>query len=170
MIRPMKLSDVPRVAEIHIFGWRSAFRGIVPDEVLFGRMSVQRSMERFEDSFAADNSHDTYVYDDGIIKGWTSAGPCRDEDEPQAFEIGAIYIEPCMKDSGIGTKLVIFCEEIAAQRGYSKICIWTLENNALARAFYEKLGYVHDGAKKYMDNLYANSVRYKKLMKDVKIC
>ena len=170
MIRPMKRTDVPRVAEIHVFGWRSAFRGIVPDEVLFGRMSVQRSIKRFEDSLAADNSHDTYVYDDGIIKGWMSAGPCRDEDETQAFEIGAIYIEPCMKGSGIGTKLVTFCEEIAAQRGFDKICIWTLEGNAPTRAFYEKLGYAHDGARKYMENLSTHAVRYKKHIKDVKIC
>ena len=32
MIRAMEISDIPRVAEIHVFGWRSAFRGIISDE------------------------------------------------------------------------------------------------------------------------------------------
>jgi hypothetical protein len=27
MIIPMEMADVPRVAEIHVFGWRSAYRG-----------------------------------------------------------------------------------------------------------------------------------------------
>ena len=162
IIRPMEISDVPRVAEIHVFGWRSAFRDIVPDRVLFGRMSVQRSIKRFEDSLAADIPYDTYVYDDGIIWGWMSAGPCRDEDEPNAFELGGIYIEPCMKGRGIGTQLVAFCEEIAKQRGYSKITIWTLKDNMPTRAFYEKLGYTHDGARKLLENLPAHAVRYTK--------
>ena len=138
--------------------------------LLFGRMSVQKSMERFEDSFADGNPYNTYVYDDGIVWGWISAGPCRDEDEPNAFEIGGIYIEPCMKRSGIGTRLVAFCEEFAIQRGYNKICIWTLENNIPTRAFYEKLGYLHDGAKKYIENWAANTVRYIKNMRDVIEC
>jgi len=40
MIRRAKVDDANRIAEIHVFGWRCAYRGIVSDEYLFGKASV----------------------------------------------------------------------------------------------------------------------------------
>ena len=112
-IRPMEVRNIPRVAEIHVLGWRSAYRGIVSDEILFGRMSVQRSIGRFTEHFATDDEYSHYVYDDGIIKGIMTICPCRDADKPGYFELGGIYIEPVMQRSGIGRELARFCEKTA---------------------------------------------------------
>lgn len=46
----MKLSDVPRVAEIHVFGWRSTYREIVSDEFLFNKMLVSKRMAYFDNA------------------------------------------------------------------------------------------------------------------------
>jgi len=167
MIRPMQISDIPRVAEIHVFGWRCAYKGIVPDEHLFNVLSVAKRMERFETSMKdkeiAWNSN-TFVYDDGIIKAFLTIGPCRDEDKLSAFELGGIYVDPCLQGKGIGTALVAHCEEIAAKRGYNEVCLWTFEKNAAARAFYEKVGYVHDGATQIVEPYGAVGVRYHKAL------
>ena len=167
MIRPMQFSDIPRVAEIHVFGWRCAYRGIVPDEHLFNVLSVAKRMERFEvsmkDKESAWNSN-TFVYDDGIIKAFLTIGPCRDEDKLSAFELGGIYVDPCLQGKGIGTALVAHCEEIAVKRGYNEVCLWTFEKNAAARAFYEKVGYVHDGATQIVEPYGAVGVRYHKAL------
>jgi len=159
----MRLADIPRVAEIHVFGWRSAFLGIVSDEVLFGRMSVLRSVKRFESSLDSGDYGENYVFDDGLIKAFMVVSPCRDEDKPDAFELGAIYVEPLMKQQGIGSALVKFCKKIAVQRGYREICLWTLEENHASRRFYEKMGFTLDGTRKFLENIQAMAVRYVKM-------
>jgi len=163
----MQLSDVPRAAEIHVFGWRCAYRGIVPDEHLFNVMSVAKRSERFEailrdQKGSGWSTGESYVYDDGIIKGILSIGPCRDEDKQSAFELGGIYIDPCLQGQGIGTALALYCEKAAVRRGYTEICLWTFEKNAAARAFYEKLGYIPDGATQTVEPYGAVGVRYHK--------
>ena len=165
MIRPMQISDIPRVAEIHVFGWRCAYRGIVSDEHLFNTLLVSKRMERFEEHLRNIESDsyvfgESYVFDDGIIKAFLTIGPCRDEDKPEAFELGGIYVDPCMQGQGVGAALVAFCENIAAERNYSEICIWTFEKNAPARAFYEKHGYALDGVTQIVEPYRAVGVRY----------
>jgi len=166
MIRKMELIDIPRVAEINVFGWRVAYRGIVSDELLFTKRLVATSIPRFQGGFfGSENNSEGYVFDDGIIKGFISVQPCADKDKPQAFELGAIYIEPLMKRKGIGTALMHFCEKLALERGHSEICLWVLEKNQDSRRFYEKMGYDVDGAHKYLEGLEATEVRYSKQLK-----
>ena len=161
MIRTMEITDLPRVAEIHVFGWRSAYRGIISDEYLFNKMLVSRRMSSFE-SAVKNNTEESYVYDDGMIKAFMTIGDCRDEDKPGAFELWGIYVEPFMKRQGIGSILMDYCERIAIERGFSEICLWVLEDNTEGRSFYEKLGYVPDGAKKRIDFLSVTEMRYTK--------
>ena len=126
MIRPMEISDVPRVAEIHVFTWRSAYRGIISDDILFNHRSVSKSIERFSD-FVRNGTHETYVFDDGIVKAFLTIGNCRDEDKTDAFELWAIYVDPFMQKQGIGTKFVNYCEEQAVKRGFDEVCIFDFE-------------------------------------------
>lgn len=162
MIRRMEISDIPRAAEIHVFGWRSAYRGIVSDEYLFTKMLVSKRIEAFT-RFIGNASPEQYVYDyNGIIKGFMTIGGCRDDDKPDAFELWGIYIEPLMKRQGVGTELIDFCEGRATRRGYSEICLWVLEDNSAARRFYEKFGYSPDGEKKCIKALEVNEIRYTK--------
>jgi len=156
----MELSDIPRKAEIHVFGWRSAYRGIVSDEHLFKNMLVSKDIERFskdENLYVIKNS---FVYDDGIIKAILTIGPCRDEDKPNSFELWGIYVDPFFQRQGVGSQMVEFCEKIAVERGFNEVCIWVLEKNTNARKFYEKLGYNPDGASKLIELLSVTEVRY----------
>ena len=50
-IRRAVYSDAPRLAEIHIMGWRNAYRGIVKDDYLFGRLRVEKSITSFAQRF-----------------------------------------------------------------------------------------------------------------------
>jgi len=164
MIRPIELRDVPRAAEIHVFGWRSAYRGIVSDDFLFNHMIVSNRIDRFYEA-VRNNTEETYVFDDGIIKAILTIGICRDTDKPKSFELWGIYVEPLMKRQGIGSIMVRFCEEKAMDRGFTEVCLWVLKNNFGARPFYEKLGYLPDGNSKFIQFLNATEIRYcKKLL------
>jgi len=161
MIRPMELSDVNRAAEIHVFGWRSAYRGIVSDSFLFNEMLVSKRIGGFYNA-VCNNTEESYVYDDGIIKAILTIGPCRDIDKLNSFELWGIYVDPFMKRQGIGSVLVRYCEEKAIERRFNEVCLWVLEKNASAREFYKKLGYSPDGSKKFINMLSVSEIRYTK--------
>jgi len=40
MIRKATVEDANRLAEIHVFGWRFAYRNLISDELLFKKMNV----------------------------------------------------------------------------------------------------------------------------------
>ncbi|MCL2321749.1 MAG: GNAT family N-acetyltransferase [Oscillospiraceae bacterium] len=159
MIRPVKISDVSRIAEIHVFGWRCAYKGIVSDDFLFNKMLVSKQISYFSVAIL-NNIEESYVFDDGIIKAFLTIGACRDEDKSKTFELWGIYVDPFMKRQGIGSKMVHYCERIAIQRRFDEVCLWVLEKNINARKFYEKLGYFPDGKRKFIEPLDVIELRY----------
>lgn len=163
MIRIMEIADIYRAAEIHVFGWRSAYRGIVSDDFLFNKMIVAKRMNYFQKS-VSDKTDESYVYDDGIVKAILTIGICRDESKASAFELWGIYVDPFMQKQGIGSKMVKFCEEKALERGFKYVYLWVLEKNLSARRFYEKLGYLPDGEQKFIESLGVTEIRYYKKM------
>ena len=42
VIRPANLGDIPEISKVHIDTWRTAYRGLVPDEYLAGLTYEQR--------------------------------------------------------------------------------------------------------------------------------
>jgi ribosomal protein S18 acetylase RimI-like enzyme len=124
-------------------------------------MLVERRMEAFR-GFIASGQAENYVFDDGIIKAILTIGLCRDTDKPLSFELWGIYVEPFMKRQGIGVQMLEFCEQKAQEKGFREICLWVLEKNTSARAFYEKMGYKADGGTKYLELFNAMEIRYSK--------
>ena len=164
MIRRAVNSDSARIAEIHIFGWRSAYRGIVSDEYLFTEILVSERIESFIQNNESE-IHEIYVYEEeGIIKGFMKIGNCRNEDKVKAFELWGMYIEPLMKNQGIGRKLLSYCEDIAKTRGKNENVLWVFKDNIEARGFYEKMGYRTDGKEELMEKFNALEVRYIKIL------
>lgn len=155
MIRHATSNDITRIAEIHLFTRRLAYRGIAPDDYLFNKNGIKERLD-----FFTDNLHDVFVYDDGIIKGFISVGSSPDADAADFFELGRIYVEPLFQGEGIGEKMIIFFEEEAHRRGFRKTCLWVLEKNTKARKFYEKMGYAPDGAFRYAKNYEATHIRH----------
>ena len=150
MVRLPKPEDAGRLAEIHVFGWRHAYGGIVPDTELFVDRTVA-FQTKFWNQLLAQNAGEVLVFDDGIVKGFCIHGPCRDEDASGAWEIQALYVEPAFLRQGVGTALLGPAEVAARERGCSRILIWALERNPLGPPFYVRRGYAPDGAVKTID-------------------
>jgi putative acetyltransferase len=161
MIRPMELSDISRVAEIHVFAQRKAYRGIFSDEHLFKETTVAKRSEFFANQFQKDG-REGFVFDDGIIRGFLITSPCLDEDRPDSLEIERIFVDPLMHRLGIGSKLIDYCEKIARQSGFNEICLYVVEGNILAREFYNKNGYAPGGAerKRQLGDTGVSEIRY----------
>ena len=169
MIRTMSIDDVERVAEIHVSGWRNAFFGILSNDFLFNRLRVLNRIKVFQEEVLS-NKDETYVFDDGMLKAFITIGRCRDGDEPDAFELWGLYVDPFWQRNGIGSVMFRFCEQQAIQRGYEKINLWVLEPNARARGFYEKMGFRPDGSAKRIEWMGSTELRYSKLLKTTDVC
>lgn len=164
LIRKAVLDDALAIARAHVNSWRSAYRGLLPDDRL-ARLDCHHMAERFRETIAT-GSEDIYVVEEtGTVAGFLALGPCRDcdMDQESAREIYALYLSPEYWRRGIGRSTCERAEEILKSQGYSKALLWVFEDNRRARRFYEAMGFTADGSKKVLDmGTYVNAVRYQK--------
>ena len=139
MIRKATMQDVPRIAEIIVFGKRVAYRPIFNNDVVsFNELQVINLIEEYRSNPAlVDNM---LVYDDGIIKGVINR-IFKDD----SVEICEFYIEPFFKGNGIGKELIwqVILEARTSKK--NKIFLWVIEDNLSARKFYENNGFIASG-------------------------
>lgn len=123
-------------------------------------MSVEYDTELFR-KYITEKSGERYVFEeDNTIKGYMTIGNCRDDDKSQSFELWDFYVDPLLIRSGVGTKLITFCESETANRGFKEIVLWVFEKNMVGRSFYEKNGYLPEGRKKMIDRFKEMELRY----------
>jgi len=158
----MELGDVPRVAEIQVFAWRTSDRGIISDEYLFRDMTVVKRIDYYK-NLLINCTDENYVFDDGIIKAFITISKCKDEDMPDSPQLSSIYVEPFFQRNGIGSQMIKYFEDIALQRGFSRVCLWVMKKNDNAISFYEKLGYAPDGTE-FTGGLGTTEIRYIKML------
>ena len=81
------------------------------------------------------------LYDDGIIKGIINGHSIGDK----TIEITDFYVEPFFVGQGIGTLLMKHMIQQIKEKGYRKIILWVIKDNAGARKFYEMNGFANSG-------------------------
>ncbi len=139
MLRKATMQDIPRIAEIIVFGKRVAYRSIFNNDVVsFNELQVINLVEEYRNnSTLVDNM---LVYDDGIIKGVINR-----VFENDTVEICEFYVEPFFKGKGIGKELIkqVISEARTSKR--NRIFLWVIEDNLSARRFYENNGFIANG-------------------------
>ncbi|MFF0731530.1 GNAT family N-acetyltransferase [Streptomyces chartreusis] len=152
-IRPMTPADCDRVAEIRIGGWRSAYRGLIPQSYL-DALDVTQDAERRRGYFAEGDGSvvDLVAVRDGEVVGWACHGPYRDgEVRTEDVELYAIYVDPGRYGAGIGHALLQESVRRCTAAGHPRMLLWVLKDNARARRFYERAGFHADGAEEPFD-------------------
>ena len=125
-IRQATMADTARVAEIEIFNYRINFYPIfLCDEFYFGEKQVPKEMKRYETEEGL--LENTYVYDDGVIKGFIQL---------DGNKVAKLFVEPVLQGQGIGEKLL----EYAVTKKQADY-LWALEKNVKAIRFYERHGF-----------------------------
>lgn len=125
MVRKARPEDAERLAEIHIFGWRNAYRGIIADRFLFGSLRVCRRAENFK-RVIAESVEELHVAErQGVVAGFLSIGDPRDADKAktETLELRAIYVDPVFMREGAGAELLEFCEHEALKRGRKEVML-----------------------------------------------
>ena len=122
--------------EIHSLAWQQAYEGLFPAEYIDTENSEKRKQE-FKDALQDERYQYFLVYDEdicvGIVKIFMENEDC---------EIASIYFLKKYCGRGLGRKVIALLVE-----KYKDYCIflWTLEENHMARKFYEKNGFEEKG-------------------------
>ena len=147
-IRNATKSDALAIAVIHVAGWRAAYRGLMPDTAIEAQ-TLEKRRGFWKSILAAPGANKVSVveYDKAVI-AFCSYGPTRDEDDPHAAEIYALYVQPSRWRQGWGRALCEHAAREAALREHRAMSLWVLKENAAARQFYELMGYRADGAER----------------------
>lgn len=140
VIRNIKESDIEKVADIHVNGWKTAYAGIIDDAVL-------NSMDK---AVKAEQIRRSYTKNGFIVAetGGSVAGFCvyvdsnkYTSDMPEIdCELSAIYVEPSLKYNGIGTRMFQYVLDEFKGINRTKMIVWCLKDNIPAVGFYEKMG------------------------------
>lgn len=132
-IRPAKPEDLARIAEIEIFNYRLNFYPIFRyDPFYFEELQVPSRMEYYQPLL-----NTLWVYDDGVVKGFFQA---------EGQELKKLFVEPVLQGQAIGAALLEHA--VSALRVN---CLWALEKNTRAIAFYKRHGFRVTGQRKPED-------------------
>lgn len=144
MIRLATAADAASVATIQVSGWRAAYAGIMPDAYL-AAYTVEKRVPIWSE-ILKEKTTLIAVHDREPV-GFLSTGPSRDEDLSAADcgEIYALYVDPEKWRSGVGTELWRASLDWFRGHDYWQVSLWVLEENRMARDFYERQGFTHDG-------------------------
>ena len=146
MVVEFKKEHIKDIASAHLLSWKVAFKGILSQNVLSNLKS-----ENFEKNWKIiltqkERANYIWLNQDGIGLGFISFGKPKDKNEEADFEIYGIYVHPSYWGKKIGFHLMEFgIESIRKINPFSKIILWTMEENKLSCNFYNRYGFIENG-------------------------
>jgi ribosomal protein S18 acetylase RimI-like enzyme len=178
-IRPATAADEPIISQIRRETWLAAYAQIIDpaviDRVTAPRDSASAGPRPERTSLVAVASPGAGVADADVVVGYAFFGPERSVDsaaavgaagsgvKPSALtpaglagdtgEMYALYVAPAQWSTGAGRALTDATLDGLRAAGYRRAVLWTLIANARARRFYEKAGFVPDGATNVLASL-----------------
>jgi ribosomal protein S18 acetylase RimI-like enzyme len=139
VVRQAGSEDAPAIARVHVDTWRTAYRGLLPDDFL-AALDEAGYAERWRRTLT-DGTGRVYVAEDGRhTVGFASGGPERAGEDGFTGELYAIYVLQEAQGRGHGRRLVQAVVQGLREMGLPNMIVWVLRDNHNARHFYERLG------------------------------
>jgi ribosomal protein S18 acetylase RimI-like enzyme len=127
---------------VHVETWRSAYRGLLPDDYLAAL--DEAGYEQRWSRTLADGTGRVFVAEDrGRVVGFASGGAERAGEDGFTGELYAIYVLLEAQGHGHGRALVRAVARALREMKLSDMIVWVLRDNHPARHFYERLGGVY---------------------------
>jgi GNAT superfamily N-acetyltransferase len=146
LLRPAGHDDLDALAAIHQASARAAYRQIFPPAA---RFPVEAARGEIALHLHAPAMRTTLAIHAGIPAGLVAAGPAAPLDAAPADRIGQIHllhVHPDWQGHGIGTRLLEDALAWLGGAGSARAILWVLVLNRRARRFYERRGWIADGA------------------------
>ena len=133
-IRQARCEDIERIAEILVFNYRLNFYPIFRDDrFYFEELKVSKQIANY-----VNDLDSIWVYDDGVVKGFIQI---------EKEEVKKLFVEPILQGKSIGAELL---EYAISEKNVN--CLWALEKNTKAIAFYKRHGFAITSDKKHEED------------------
>ncbi|SCZ39541.1 GNAT family N-acetyltransferase [Afifella marina] len=137
-IRYAEHSDATAIADVHERSWSEAYAGILPAVAL--RQMVARHGPRHWVEVIGRRRNVLVLEVGGVIAGYATFGVARQRSHARTAEIYELYLLP--EYQGIGGGRLLFEETCRTlkERGFTRLIVRALTENARALEFYERRG------------------------------
>jgi GNAT superfamily N-acetyltransferase len=140
VIRPACREDARTLAELEVRAWRWAYVDIVdePEMITVGDREARWASGPLEGVSVA-------VVEDRVVGVVQQAGR-ETSAERSAGRLRGLYVEPAAQGAGVGTALYLQAMGELRAAGFAGAILWTFAANGHARGFFERRGWIADGA------------------------
>ena len=144
--RPAVPDDAPVIARVHVASWNATYRGVIADDAL-DSLTEERLAPEWRQEIETGEAGVAVVEVDGEVAGYSRFGPARDDDlDPSTTaEIYGFYLHPDVWGRGAGRALMEHVQMDLRRRGFRDGCLWVVQVNERAQAFYRARGFTPDG-------------------------
>lgn len=149
LLRQATAADAPIISLIHASSWRSAYRGLLPQDYL-DSIADTRWVGIFEKLLPEGKTRALLACEEQTVCGCISFGELTGMEGAPPPPVGwgyvlTLYVHPDHTQKGYGTALLRAAEDSLRLQGYTHSFLYVLDTNLIARRFYEKSGYTWDG-------------------------
>ncbi len=144
--RPATSEDAPAIAGVHVASWNAAYRGVIADDAL-DALTEERLTPEWRGEIERRDATVAVVEEDGKVVGYSRYGPARDDDlDPSTeAEVYGFYVHPEAWGRGAGRALMEHVRQDLRRQGFHAWCLWVVQRNERAQAFYRAVGFEPDG-------------------------
>lgn len=138
-IRKAQPADAVGIAVVRGYTWLTAYKGIMPDEVLAGRVdTIPDNALRIKGLLENGRSNYAVAVCEGTVIGFVNYGQSRNDAFPGG-EINALYLLKGWAGKGTGRKLFEYAVAQLKADGHNSMIINCLEGNPTVE-FYKHMG------------------------------
>ena len=139
-IRKATLADALGIAIVSVYTWKTAYSGLLPEEMLDKRLAdLPKMVENMKKQIIDRDNYFVATVDDTVVGFTAFCSPCRNPDYADSGEIGALYCLKGYNGYGIGRALFEAAVKELVQRRHKTMIIDCLRGNPTL-GFYEHLG------------------------------
>lgn len=140
-IRKATLDDINTISNIYALSWKSAYKGLVPQEYL-DELKNTFWVSSFQNWINNNTLTAQLICEDELPVGCIAYGKARDDNFANWGEIKSFYLLPDRFRKGYGKKLLQTAIFDMKTNGYENFYLWMLKENYKARNFYESNGFI----------------------------
>jgi GNAT superfamily N-acetyltransferase len=158
-VRPARPEDAGAVARVQEVAWRTAYRAVLPPEVLDGwDAGAATATWRSAVETPPTPAHGVLVACEGdLVVGFAAFGPAEltggEQPSPEGptTEVATLLVEPRWGRRGHGSRLLAAVVDLARGAGVARLQTWLLEEDAVSAGFLESAGWARDGWTRLLD-------------------
>lgn len=141
--------DADAIGALATRAWRAAYADVLASEVLASLDPAEQAGEWRDYLVHLPPGDRVWVIEDaGAVVGFARTGPCPDTDAPAGSgEVHGLYVDPVRIGTGLGR--VLFAHAVAdLARRHASVVVWHFAGNDRAARFYDRAGFLPDGARR----------------------